>query len=213
MLVSQNRFAQIIGKSHTYIGKLVERGVIVLINGKVDVETAKAAIEEHKDPSRDAQREANEKRREEPTLISAIGSYESEADMSDEEKELIRFEKEETKKIVERLREEEGTDESDIDVLDFDGMKPAQVRLFKEFYLGKLSKLEYQKKSGELITIEEVRKSIYEASKIIRDGLTSIPARLAPRLAFESDPHTCRTMIEEEINKQLNTLNGILREL
>ena len=213
MLVSQNRFAKIIGKSHTYIGKLVERGVIVLVNGKVDVETAKAAIEEHKDPSRDAQREANEKRREEPTLISAIGSYESEADMSDEEKELIRFEKEETKKIVERLREEEGTDESDIDVLDFDGMKPAQVRLFKEFYLGKLSKLEYQKKSGELITIDEVRKSIFEASKIIRDGLTNIPARLASRLAFESDPHTCRTMIEVEINKQLNTLNGILREL
>ncbi len=213
MLVSQNKFAQIIGRSHTYVGNLVERGVIVLVNKKVDVESAKKAIEEHKDPTRDAQREANEKRREEPTLISAIGSYESEADMSDEEKELIRFEKEETKRMAKELSEKEGKGESNIDVLDFDGMKPAQVRLFKEFYLGKLSKLEYQKKSGELITIDEVRKSIFEASKIIRDGLTNIPARLASRLAFESDPHTCRTMIEVEINKQLNTLNGILREL
>jgi len=213
MLVSQNQFAKMIGKSHTYIGKLVTNGVIILVNGKVDVEIAKKAIEENKDPSRDAQREANEKRREVPDLINSIGAYESEADMSDEERELIRLEKEEIKRMAKEVGEEEGKDESEFDIKDFDGMKPAQIRLFKEFYLGKLSKLEYQKRSSELIMIDEVRKSIFEASKIIRDGLMTIPARLASRLAFESDPHTCRTMIEAEISNQLNTLNGILREL
>lgn len=213
MLVSQRSFAKLINKSQPYVSKLVKNGIIIPINGKINVEEAKKAIEDHKDPTRDAQREANEKRREEPTLISAIGLYESEADISDEERELIRLEKEEIKRMAKEVGKEEGKDESEFDIKDFDGMKPAQIRLFKEFYLGKLSKLEYQKKSGELITIDEVRKSIFEASKIIRDGLTSIPARLASRLAFESDPHTCRTMLETEINKQLNTLNGILREL
>ena len=58
----------------------------------------KKAIDEHKDPSRDAQREANEKRREEPTLMSLVGSYESEADMSYEEKEELRRIKEEVQR-------------------------------------------------------------------------------------------------------------------
>lgn len=208
MLVTQNKFAKIVGKSHTYIGKLVRKGVIELIDGKINVERAKLAIEEHKDPTRDAQREANQKRREMPSLMSVAGSYPSVADMSDDEKKEYEQEKEELKKLM----QESGEDISDEDVESFEGMKPMAIRLFKEYYQGKLSKLDFQRKSGELISIDEVKKNIFEASKIIRDGLLSIPARLSSQLAFESDPHRCRTMLESEINRQLSTLSELLNE-
>lgn len=208
MNVSQRTLAKMIGKSQPYISKLVKNGVIECVDGKINVEKAKRAIEEHKDPTRDAQREANQKRREEPSLMSIAGTYPSMADMSDDEKQEFEQEKEELKKLM----QESGENIGDDDVDTFEGMKPLAIRLFKEYYQGKLSKLDFQRKSGELISIDEVKKNIFEASKIIRDGLLNIPARLSTQLAYESDPHRCRTILESEINKQLSTLSELLNE-
>lgn len=214
MLVSQRTFAKMIGKSQPYISKLVKNGVIVLINGKVNVEQAKDDIEAHKDPTRDAQREANEKRREEPSLMSVVGSYPSQADMTPEEKEILRKEQEELKKIMAEVKSAEGNEkESDQDITDFAGMPAAQIRLFKEFYMGKLAKLDFEKKKGEVIAISDVKNQVFEAYRTVRDGMLGIPARLSSRLAYETDPHTCRVMMEEEINRQLNSLSGMFNEL
>jgi len=174
----------------------------------------KAAIEEHKDPTRDAQREANEKRREEPTLISIAGSYPSQADMTDEEKEVLKKEQEELKKLMADVKSAEGdAEETEQENTDFGGMPAIQIRLFKEFYMGKLAKLEFEKKKGEVIAIEEVKNKVFEAYRTVRDGLIGIPARLCARLAYENDPHKCRTMMEEEINRQLSNLSGMFNEL
>lgn len=173
----------------------------------------KAAIEEHKDPTRDAQREANEKRREEPTLMSIAGSYPSQADMTLEEKEALKQEQEELKKLMADVKNAEGdTQDTEQEITDFGGMPAAQIRLFKEYYLGKLAKLDFEKKKGEVIAISEVKNQVFEAYRTVRDGLLGIPARLSSRLAYETDPHTCRVMIEEEINRQLNSLSAVFNE-
>lgn len=214
MRLTRNKFAQMMGVSHTYINKLVDKGVIVLGDDKkVDVEAAKAAIEAHKDPTRDAQREANEKRRKEPDLMSIAGSYPSQADMTPEEKEALKQEQEELKKIMADVKSAEGsTQDNDQDITDFAGMPAAQIRLFKEYYLGKLAKLDFEKKKGEVISIEEVKNQVFQAYRTVRDGMLGIPARLSSRLAYETDPHTCRTMMEEEINRQLNSLSAVFNE-
>lgn len=174
----------------------------------------KTAIEDHKDPTRDAQREANEKRRkEEPDLMSLAGSYESQADMTPEEKEALRKEQEELKKLMAEVKSAEGNaQEADQDITDFAGMPAAQIRLFKEYYLGKLAKLDFEKKKGEVIAISEVKNQVFEAYRTVRDGMLGIPARLSSRLAYETDPHTCRVMMEEEINRQLNSLSAVFNE-
>ncbi len=51
------------------------------------------AIKNTQDPTRDAQREANEQKRSEPVdLFAAVGTYESIADMSDDEREAYNIE-------------------------------------------------------------------------------------------------------------------------
>ena len=174
----------------------------------------KTAIEDHKDPTRDAQREANEKRRkEEPDLMSLAGSYESQADMTQEEKEALRKEQEELKKLMADVKSAAGdTEDTEQEMTDFGGMPTAQIRLFKEFYMGKLAKLEFEKKKGEVISIEEVKNQVFQAYRTVRDGMLGIPTRLSSRLAYETDPHTCRTMMEEEINRQLSSLSGVFSE-
>ena len=49
--------------SKQYVNKLVKLGVIKLHNKKIKPDEADKAVEEYKDPARDAQREANEKNR------------------------------------------------------------------------------------------------------------------------------------------------------
>jgi len=178
MLVSQNRFAKMIDRSHTYIGKLVKSGVIELIDGRVDVEKAKAAIEAQKDPSREAQREANEQRRH-GDLFAAVGTYESIADMTDLEREQLRLEQIEAKRLAEELKR------NDIEVpklgdSDFLEMSLSQVKTFKEFYQGKISELDYKRRSGELISVEEARKENEQVLIAFRSRAMSIPTKIAP---------------------------------
>lgn len=209
MLVSQNKFAQIIKKSHTYVGKLVEKGVIVLVNKKVDVESAKKAIEEHKDPTRDAQREANDKRREEPTLMSAIGSYESAADITDEEKEELRKIKEEVQRekdaaIAAGIKLED--DPKDKDDEAFSKITGAAARAEKEYWLGQKAKIEYKRLKGEYMLVEDSEKQAFEAGRAVRDALLSLPPRLSPVFAGETDRFNIERLFLEEINQVLSGL-------
>lgn len=186
MLVSQNKFAKIVGRSHTYIGKLVKAGVIELVDGRVDVEKAKQAIEENKDPSRDAQREANEEKRKNNDLFEAIGSYPSMAEITPQEEEILRIEREEARRMAEDLKEK-GAELPAVDAMAFLEMSSSQVRTFKEFYQGKISELDYLKKSGELITVEDVKKENEQILIAFRSRAMAIPTKLAPlMLGIES---------------------------
>lgn len=51
-LVSQTEFAKRVGVSRQRIGKLVKRGIIILVDNKVDVDQAVAAIDQTHDPAR-----------------------------------------------------------------------------------------------------------------------------------------------------------------
>jgi len=169
----------------------------------------KKAIDEHKDPSRDAQREANEKRREEPTLMSLVGSYESEADMSYEEKEELRRIKEE----VQREKDAAiaaginlGDDPNDEDDEAFSKITGAAARAEKEYWLGQKAKIEYKRLKGEYMLVKDSERQAFEAGRAVRDALLSLPPRLSPIFAGESDRFNIERLFFEEINQVLSGL-------
>lgn len=73
--------------SKQYVNKLVKLGVIKLHNKKIKPDEADKAIKEYKDPTRDAQRDANSKTRSDDDLFADKNVPEdSLATMSDEER-------------------------------------------------------------------------------------------------------------------------------
>jgi hypothetical protein len=207
MLVSQNKFAKMIDRSHTYIGKLVKSGVIELIDGRVDVEKAKAAIEAQKDPSREAQREANEQRRH-GDLFAAVGTYESIADMTDLEREQLRLEQIEAKRLAEELKR------NDIELpklgdSDFLDMSLSQVKTFKEFYQGKISELDYKRRSGELISVEEARKENEQVLIAFRSRAMSVPTKIAPLMIGIETIAEAKSILDDAMYELLMELSRL----
>jgi len=167
----------------------------------------KAAIEEHKDPSRDAQREANEKRREEPSLINAIGLYPSQADMTDEEKEEIKKIKEDIEKEKKAAIDEGiNLDDEDEDDETATNIKGADARAVKEYWLGKKAKIEYKRLKGEYILKKDSDKQGFQTARVTRDALLSLIPRLSPVFAGESDRFKIERLFYEEMNQALSGL-------
>ncbi|MDD5212248.1 MAG: hypothetical protein PHV62_07520 [Sulfuricurvum sp.] len=208
MLVSQNKFAKIVGRSHTYIGKLVKSGVIELIDGRVDVEKAKIAIEKNKDPSRDSQREANEEKRKSNDLFEAIGSYPSMAEITPQEEEILRMEREEARRMAEDLKQK-GADLPAVDTMEFLNMSSSQVRIFKEYYQGKISELDYLKKSGELITVEEVKKENEQILIAFRSRAMAIPTKLAPLMIGIENIAEAKSIMDDAMYELLLELSRL----
>jgi len=211
MLMSQSKFSAKVGKSRQYINKLVQKGIIPIYDSKrVDDVEAERLMQEHEDPHREHQRELNKEARKGTDLFEASKHYESMADMSDEEKELLL---QQQRKKLNQLQSEAdalGVDKEEVSELDKMDIKALNRAILQQELRIKRSKADESEKKS--ISIEEVEKSIFAASRIVRDGLLGIPARLAARIAVESDPHTCKTMLEVEINRQLNNLSEVFNE-
>lgn len=197
-----------IDRSHTYIGKLVKAGVIELVDGRVDVEKAKAAIEAHKDPARDAQREANEQRRSGNDLFSSAGTYASVADMTDEERERLRREQEEARRMAEELRSKN----VDLPVSgdgDFSSMSLSEVKTFKEFFQGKISELEYKRKSGELISVEDARRENEQVLIAFRSRAMAIPTKIAPLMIGIETIAEAKSILDDAMYELLMELSRL----
>ncbi|MDR0666846.1 MAG: hypothetical protein LBF71_05490 [Campylobacteraceae bacterium] len=206
ILLTQAAFARKIGFTRQYINELVKKGIVELTdNKKIDYDKAIKAIEEHKDPRRDPQREAHQKRKEK-NLFSMQGKYKSYADMTDEEK-AAEYQK--TQKELEKLNKEAellGLPD-DVEELDTIGIKELNRKILIQELRIKKAKADVDEKKS--IQIEQIEKSVFNAVRIVRNGLLGLPARLAPKLAVTSDIHTCRTMLETEITAQLENLSKV----
>lgn len=175
------------------------------------------AIQDSKDPTRDAQREANEKRRlanqkENVTLLDVAGKYESVAEMTPQEIEASRKEAEKIRKEAEAAKrdalaagakEDEDIWKSSIP----GGVTQAEAKAEKEYWLGRKAELEFKKMNEELISIEEVQREAFEMSRGVRDAFLALPARLAPILAADSEQFSIQNKLTLEINLALESLS------
>lgn len=76
----------------------------------------------------------------------------------------------------------------------------------REAYQAKLAQLEFQQKSGLMVSKDEVKSGIFTAGRKLRDNLMQIPNRLAPRLAGETDQHVITMLLTEEFKSALEEL-------
>ncbi len=170
------------------------------------------ALENNKDPRRDPQRAAHEKKRHTNDLLSVAGTYPSVADMSEDEKKkeqkrlLSIFEKQQ--KEAEYLGLDKEKDTEDISTLSISDLNKKILEQNLRIQTSKADEL-----GNVSIPREKVVESIFASSRVIRDGMMGIAPRLASRIAAVTDPHECRVMIEEEIVRQLSKLEDILHEL
>ncbi len=181
----------------SYFSQLVSKGVIPH-HKKGDspkkwyiYEEAKKAIQGWKDPTRDAQREANRRKRNGEDACDDIQKLKEEAEAAKKEA------------IAAGASENEDIWKSSIPA----GITQAEAKAEKEYWLGRKAELEFKKMSGELISVEEVQREAFEMAKGVRDTFLALPARLAPILAADSDQFSIQNKLMIEINSALESLS------
>lgn len=86
------------------------------------------------------------------------------------------------------------------------GPSLSQSRAIREAYVAQLAKLEYEEKINSLIPMKKVKKTFYNAGRIIRNNLLTIPGRLSAELATINDPVEIDKKLTEEIIEILSEI-------
>ena len=79
----------------------------------------------------------------------------------------------------------------------------AQARLAEMVYRAKLRRLEFEERTGKLLSREEVETAAFNISRTVRDGMLNISDRVAAMLAAESDAKKVHEILSAEIRKAL----------
>lgn len=82
-------------------------------------------------------------------------------------------------------------------------------RSVREAFSSRLVKLEYEQRSGKLIDKNELKLKLAKLHMGVRDALRTIPDRVAPILAAETDQAKIHAMLLKEIGQALESLSGI----
>jgi phage gp36-like protein len=88
-----------------------------------------------------------------------------------------------------------------------------KAKTMREAFNAKIAELEYKERKGELRDSQSVRKTITDAAVLIRSALERIPDKLANRVAAESDPDVCYTMLTEEVDQSLAELAALCERM
>ncbi len=88
------------------------------------------------------------------------------------------------------------------------GMPKYQMsRAVRETYNAKLTRLEYEEKTGKLLNAEDVAKDAFALARRVRDRLLNIPSRMASVLASETDSKAIEALLSQELRIALEELS------
>ena len=82
-----------------------------------------------------------------------------------------------------------------------------KVRLQNEIEKGKLLKFETAEKEKSLIPVEEVKATLFQQGRILREAFLNLPNRLSAALSMQ-DPQTIYNMLNEEIRTILSDISN-----
>ena len=80
------------------------------------------------------------------------------------------------------------------------------ARAIREGYAAKLARIDYEKEVGSLVSADEVRVLAFKVARTARDSLLSMPDRLAPILAGESNQFEVHRIMSEELRRVCNDI-------
>lgn len=86
------------------------------------------------------------------------------------------------------------------------GAAYGQARAIREGYMARLAKIDYEEKTGSLVSADAVRVAAFNAARAARDSLLSMPDRLAPVLAGEANQFEVHRLLSEEIRRVCDEL-------
>jgi hypothetical protein len=79
-----------------------------------------------------------------------------------------------------------------------------KARAVREHYQARLTKLDYEERSGDLVRKAEVQVAAFNHYRRYRDHMLNIPDRVAAMVAAEADAAKCHEIIASEIRRILN---------
>jgi hypothetical protein len=79
----------------------------------------------------------------------------------------------------------------------------AEARTVDKVFQARLRRLEFEARDKKLIDAEEARLTITDAVRRHRDGLLTVPDRMAPILAAEADPRKVNAVLRAELLRYL----------
>ena len=80
-------------------------------------------------------------------------------------------------------------------------------RAIREAYAARLAKLEYEERTGKLISAEDVSVRTFNLARRMRDRMLTLPRRLSAAFAAEQDARTIEQRMEDEIRQALEELS------
>ncbi|HSF96400.1 MAG TPA: hypothetical protein VLA52_15345 [Thermohalobaculum sp.] len=182
MLITQAEWARRHGFSRQYAGRLVKRGLVALIDGKVDPDQADAALAAVREPARQPRRKSRPGPAPQPA---------SERPQDDGRGEL--------------LLPAQGpgqTPGGDLPTL------LLRTRIKSEVERAKLLEIKARVEAGKFVDVDDVEVAAFNRARVVRDSLLNIPDRLAAVLAAESDAREVHALLSAEIRQALEELTG-----
>ncbi len=83
------------------------------------------------------------------------------------------------------------------------GTEYTRARAVRETYQARITKIEYEERSGRVVSRDEVQVATFNKFRTFRDGMLNIPDRVAAMLAAETDPAKVHQLLSTEIRKAL----------
>ena len=74
-------------------------------------------------------------------------------------------------------------------------------RAIREAYAARLAKLEYEERTGKLISADDVEMRTFNLARRLRDRMQTLPHRLAAAFAAEQDPRVIEQRLDDEIRQ------------
>jgi len=84
----------------------------------------------------------------------------------------------------------------------------ASARAVREHYEARLAKIEYEERTGRLVSKDEVQIAAFNRFRQFRDAMLNLPDRLAAQLAAESEEAKCYEILSNEVRRALNEFAG-----
>jgi len=88
-----------------------------------------------------------------------------------------------------------------------------QSRAIKEAYGAKLLRLQFEKESKKLISIDDVKMSAFNAARMTRDRILNIPDRVIPQLVGKTNIFEMKEILKAELIKALEELSKVNEKL
>jgi hypothetical protein len=88
-----------------------------------------------------------------------------------------------------------------------------QSRAIKEAYSAKMIRLQFEKESKKLISVDEVKIVAFNAARMTRDRILNVPDRVIPQLVGKTNIFEMKEILKAELIKALEELSKVNEKL